>query len=193
MALTVHVCNRLPPASPPAFSPALIAGNRLVWHRLCHHHPLAPPIPLPPASPLLSPRPSLQVIGWFGIASAITIPDGSTFYTRCNPDPSCVNDGGWTDIYFTTYASTYLNPGGTTWSMFSAFYDGTPAPPPPQPPPSPSPPLPPLQCAPYLPPNCLPWYNSTQSCCTDTASTSATVSSICRLLIRLPSACLTHI
>ena len=79
------------------------------------------------------------------MATAVPIADGETLYTRCNPDPACLNDGGWTDIYFTTYVSSYLNPGGKTWSMFSAMRDGCPSdvPPPPllQPsPPSPSPP-----------------------------------------------------
>ena len=121
-------------------------------------------------------------IGWAGLATAVTIPDGTTFYTRCWPDASCENNGGWTDIYFTTYVSSYLNPGGVTPSMFTAFYDGTPAPPPPHPPPSPSPPRPPVQCAPYLPPNCLPWYNNTLNCCMATATNSNVLTQLLQIL-----------
>ena len=83
------------------------------------------------------------------MATAVPIADGETLYTRCNPDPACLNDGGWTDIYFTTYVSSYLNPGGKTWSMFSAMRDGCPSdvPPPPLLQPSPLSPSPPARPA----------------------------------------------
>ena len=129
-----------------------------------------------------SARTEQYAIGWEGLANAVAIPDGTVYYTRCNPDASCENNGGWTDIYFTTYVSSYLNPGGVTPSMFSAFYDGTPSPPPPHPPPSPSPPRPPLQCAPYLPPNCLPWYNNTLNCCMATATNSNVLTQLLQIL-----------
>ena len=105
--------------------------------------------------------------GWAGMATAVPIADGETLYTRCNPDPACLNDGGWTDIYFTTYVSSYLNPGGKTWSMFSAMRDGCPSDVPPSDippsdvppsdvppsdvPPSDVPPPPPLQPSPPSP------------------------------------------
>ena len=35
---------------------------------------------------------------------------GTTVTISCMPDPYCVNDGGFTDLYFTTYVITPSNP-----------------------------------------------------------------------------------
>ena len=115
---------------------------------------------------------------------ALPIDSNSDYTISCVPDATCLHDGLYTDIYFTTFVATDLNPWGSSTSYFSVIFDmpaymsppppppspSPPSPPPPSPsppsppPPSPSPPRPPSPspppappppaCEPYWPPAC---------------------------------------
>ena len=58
------------------------------------------------------------------------------------PDPSCLHNGLYEDLYFTSFASSNLEPIGGSMLNFSAFFSQVAAPPPPLPPPH-LPPCPP--------------------------------------------------
>ena len=112
---------------------------------------------------------------------SLPIDSESVYEISCVPDASCLHDGLYTDIYFTTFVATNLNPWGASTSYFAVIFDlppfpspppspMPPSPPPPAPapptppPPGPSPPLPPSPrppptppppvCEPYWPPAC---------------------------------------
>ena len=93
-----------------------------------------------------------------GIESiALPIDSNSIYSISCIPDPSCLNDGMYTDLYFTTFVATDLNPWGSSTSYFSVVFDlpafmSPPMPPPGPPPPYPPPPLPPPPLPPLPPP-----------------------------------------
>ena len=118
-----------------------------------------------PTCTLYADRGFKEVIGWANLSQAVEITDEQDMYMECHPHSSCLNNGGWTNIFFTTFISSALYPGGVTWSLFSTFYNGDILPPPPSPPPSPSPPNPPPNCPAFLPPPCLSWFSSTNNCC----------------------------
>ena len=102
--------------------------------------------------------------------NAVSLPlDNNTYYTvSCMPDPVCLHDALYEDLYFTSFVATDLHPIGESVSYFNAIFDlpqhppppPSPFPPPRPPPPSPfpSPPRPPSPpppaCEPYWPPAC---------------------------------------
>lgn len=107
-----------------------------------------------------------------GINGVALLIDSFTNYTiSCMPNPICLNDGLYQNLYFTTFVATDMNPIGSSTSYFSVIFDkasfpppppspSPPSPPPPRPsppsPPSPNPPPtpPPPSCEPYWPPAC---------------------------------------
>ena len=125
---------------------------------------------VPPTCGLYSDRGFVHNVSDWSIPNKmpVQIHDMENLYLECHPDSSCLNNGGWTNIYFTTFISSALYPGGVTWSLFSTFYNGDRLPPSPNPPPSPSPPSPPPNCPAFLPPPCLTWFSKTNNCCAET-------------------------
>ena len=162
----------------------LLSKNRFTY---VNNAPLLPPefkgtrlgnCQMAPNCTLYSDRGFSQVIGWDSQQDAVQINDQDNFYMECKPHSSCLNNGGWTNIYFTTFISSALIPGGQTWSLYTAFFNGIPNPPPPRPPPSPSPPRPPVSCSNFLPPPCLNWYSTTNNCCDATQKNVAAIASL---------------
>ena len=105
---------------------------------------------------------------------ALPINSNRNYTISCVPDSTCLRDGLYSDLYFTTFVATDLNPWGSSTSYFSVVFDlppyaspppspyppqppppkpSPPSPPSPSPPPSPPPPPPPV-CEPYWPPAC---------------------------------------
>ena len=104
------------------------------------------------ATPLCAKSPICWIYDIYGInqtshwlnngINSVSLPlNLQTNYTiSCVPHSSCLYNGLYEDLYFTTFVATDLNPLGSSTSYFSVVFDESAHPPPP---PSPSPPTPP--------------------------------------------------